>query len=153
VLGEGRGPESPVLVGSVKSNIGHTEGAAGVAGLIKVVLALEHETIPPQLHFNDPNPHIPWAELPVSVVTKAQAWKRSDKPRRAGVSSFGFSGTNAHVVLEEAPVRDRPASVEAPVRSAELVVLSAKSAEALAEAATRLRVHMDRHPEQALGDI
>ena len=107
VLGEGRAAEDPLRIGSVKTNIGHTESAAGVAGLIKVVLALSHARIPRSLHFTEPNPHIAWSELPVRVASEAAPWERNGVPRRAGVSSFGISGTNAHVVLEEAPVGQR----------------------------------------------
>src|SRR4029079_14305151 len=87
----------------VKTNVGHLESAAGVTGLIKVVLSLQHEVIPQNLHFDNPSPHIPWDRLPVRVVDKAIPWHANGKPRRAGVSSFGFSGTNAHVLIEEAP--------------------------------------------------
>ena len=87
----------PLLIGSVKTNIGHLESAAGVAGLIKVVLSLQHEILPQNLHFNTPSPHIPWDRLPVRVVDEAIPWQTNGRPRRAGVSSFGFSGTNAHV--------------------------------------------------------
>ena len=97
------GRQTPLWVGSVKTNIGHLEAAAGLAGLIKVVLALEHEAIPPHLHFHQPSPHIPWDRLPLRVPTTLVPWPRGERPRRAGVSSFGFSGTNAHVVVEEAP--------------------------------------------------
>ena len=98
----GRGADQPLLIGSVKTNIGHLEAAAGMAGLIKVVLALQHGEIPPHLHFTTPNPHIAWAELPLEVPTAADAVARDGGRRIAGVSSFGFSGTNAHVVVEEA---------------------------------------------------
>ena len=115
VLGEGRDAADPLMIGSVKTNIGHLESAAGVAGFIKVVLALQNEEIPSHLHFKTPSPHIEWASLPVAVATERRAWPRGARPRRAGVSSFGFSGTNAHVILEEAPAvvesaarRDRP---------------------------------------------
>ena len=91
------------LIGSVKTNFGHLESAAGVAGFIKVVLALQNEEIPSHLHFKTPSPHIEWASLPIAVATERRAWPRGTRPRRAGVSSFGFSGTNAHVILEEAP--------------------------------------------------
>ena len=103
VFGADRDPDRPLLIGSVKTNIGHLEAASGVAGLIKVVLSLEHETLPQHLHFRTPSPHIPWDSLPVRVVDKATPWPANGRPRRAGVSSFGFSGTNAHVVIEEAP--------------------------------------------------
>ncbi|MCY1057570.1 non-ribosomal peptide synthetase/type I polyketide synthase [Nannocystis sp. SCPEA4] len=103
VYGEGRDPARPVLIGSVKSNIGHTEGAAGVASVIKAVLALQHRQIPASLHVGRPNPHVAWADLPVRIADALQPFPAADGPRRAGVSSFGFSGTNAHVILEEAP--------------------------------------------------
>src|SRR5205807_6367730 len=90
-------------VGSVKTNLGHLDAAAGIAGLIKTVLALEHRTIPPSLHFKTPNPAIPFAETPFFVAAEARPWESAGAPRRAGVNSFGIGGTNAHVVLEEAP--------------------------------------------------
>ena len=98
--------ETPLLVGSVKTNIGHLEAAAGVAGVIKVVLALEHGSIPPHLHFQHPNPHIPWKECNVAVTSAEHPWRPGARPRIAGVSSFGFSGTNAHAIIQEAPPTD-----------------------------------------------
>ena len=112
VYGAGRDSNHPLLVGSVKTNIGHLESAAGVAGVIKVVLSLQHEVLPQNLHFENPSPHIPWASLPVRVVDKALRWQPSGRPRRAGVSSFGFSGTNAHIVIEEAPTESAVAAPE-----------------------------------------
>jgi acyl transferase domain-containing protein/SAM-dependent methyltransferase/NAD(P)-dependent dehydrogenase (short-subunit alcohol dehydrogenase family)/acyl carrier protein len=104
-LGDGR--TRPIRIGSVKANIGHLESAAGIAGLIKLVLCLQHREIPPQIHLDSLNPHIPWSELPVSVPTAPQPWDAPDgAPRIGGVSSFGFSGTNAHVVIEEAGLRE-----------------------------------------------
>ena len=150
-LGEGRAPDRPVALGSVKSNIGHTEGAAGVAGLIKAVLSLQHERIPKSLHVTQPNPHVAWAELPVKVAVEAMAWPRGGAPRFAGVSSFGFGGTNAHVVVEEAPAAALGPAASS--RSAEIVVLSAKSAAALAAQAARLGDHLASHPEHGLGDV
>lgn len=91
-----------LLVGSVKSNIGHMEPVAGLGGLIKIALSLQHQTLPANLHFNSPNPHVDWAHLPVTVVDKPLAWPKRAKPRMAGLSSFGFSGTNAHVIVAEA---------------------------------------------------
>ncbi|WEQ54930.1 SDR family NAD(P)-dependent oxidoreductase [Komagataeibacter nataicola] len=152
VLGEGREPEQPVIIGSVKSNIGHTQAAAGVAGLIKVVQSLQKGRIPRNLHFAAPNPLIAWDELPVRVAAEPVAWLRNGVARIAGVSSFGVSGTNAHVIVEEAPeTADRP-GVSVP-RMAELAVLSAKSAEALTAVASRLAEHVKDHDEQSLGDI
>ena len=101
--GIGREANRPLLVGSAKTNIGHLEAAAGIAGIIKVVLSLENGLLPQHLHFENPSPHIPWDRLPVEVVIEAIPWERSDRPRIAGISSFGFAGTNAHVILEEAP--------------------------------------------------
>ena len=106
VFGKNRDPERPVLIGSVKTNIGHLESAAGIAGVIKVVLALQHGRIPPHLHFRNPSPHIPWNTIPVQVTRDGADWRQSARKRRAGVSSFGFSGSNAHVIIEEAPIVD-----------------------------------------------
>ena len=105
--GVGRDANRPLLIGSAKTNIGHLESAAGIAGLIKVVLSLQHEVLPQNLHFENPSPHIPWDSLPVRVVDKAIPWQANGRPRRAGTSSFGFSGTNAHVLIEEAPLQIR----------------------------------------------
>ncbi|MGE3808979.1 MAG: type I polyketide synthase, partial [Gemmataceae bacterium] len=134
-LGNGRPASSPLLIGSVKTNIGHLEGAAGIAGLVKVVLALQHEEIPRHLHFTTPNPHIPWESLPIRVVTESTPWPRHARRRLAGVSSFGFSGTNAHVVLEEAPLPET--AVAALERPLHLLVLSARTEPALKEQAAR----------------
>ncbi|MCC7417052.1 MAG: polyketide synthase, partial [Acidobacteria bacterium] len=117
-----------VHIGSVKTNIGHLEAAAGVAGLIKLLLALQHRTIPPHLHFSKPNPHIPWDRYAFDVPTTATPWA-SDGSRVGAVSSFGFSGTNAHVVVEEAPAVAAGGAAE---RSRAVLTLSAKSGEALA---------------------
>jgi acyl transferase domain-containing protein len=114
----GGGRDEPLWIGSVKTNIGHLEAASGIAGVIKVVLALEHELLPQHLHFQTPSPHIPWGELPVKVVSAAQPWQRNGRPRRAGISSFGFSGTNAHVVVEEAPIAQETPGAPAPVEVA-----------------------------------
>lgn len=130
-LGDGRAAGDPVRIGSVKTNIGHLEAAAGVAGLMKVVLALQHGEIPAHLHLRELSPHIPWQQIPAIVPTEAAAWPPSAQPRRAGVSSFGFGGTNAHVIVEEAPVVNRAGRV----RPAEVLTLSAKSPEALRDLA------------------
>lgn len=126
--------QNPLWVGSVKTNIGHLEAAAGIAGVMKVVLALQKETLPPHLHFKNPNPYIDWKHL--AIPTTAQAWPRGEKSRLAGVSSFGFSGTNAHVILEEAPLP--PPAVNAhTLRPYHLVTLSAKAPSALKALAQR----------------
>jgi acyl transferase domain-containing protein/acyl carrier protein len=120
---------APLWVGSVKTNIGHLEGAAGIVGLIKLVLALQHRTIPAHLHLQTPSPHIPWAQLPIEVPVAAIPWPAIDGRRIGGVSAFGFSGTNAHVVIEAAPAEAAPAVV--PDRPS-VILLSARSAAALA---------------------
>ena len=151
VLCEGRSAERPLVVGSVKTNIGHLESAAGIAGLIKTVLALQHGEIPSHRHFRDPNPHIPWDEIPVVVPTENRPWESEDGKRIAGVSAFGFSGTNAHVVLESAPQGVSAASaVERPLH---VLTLSAKTEDALAELAERYVDYLQEHPTTPLADI
>ena len=131
----GRSARDPLLIGSVKTNIGHLESAAGVAGVIKVILSLQHERIPPHLHFTQPSPHIAWADHPVKVEAQGRAWPRGVKPRIAGVSSFGFSGTNAHVLIEEAPLASAVAQAE--TRPLHCLPLSARSETALRDLAQR----------------
>jgi myxalamid-type polyketide synthase MxaE and MxaD len=131
VLGLERPPERLCALGSVKTNLGHLEAAAGIAGLIKVALALRHREIPPSLHFEKPNPHIPFGELPLRVQTTLSPWPAKSGPALAGVSSFGFGGTNAHVVLEEAPTAI-PGMPDAKRKiGAHLLPMSARSPEAL----------------------
>ncbi|HMD83203.1 MAG TPA: beta-ketoacyl synthase N-terminal-like domain-containing protein, partial [Terriglobia bacterium] len=151
VLGEGRKPGWPLAIGSVKTNLGHLEAAAGIAGLIKTVLALEHGEIPPHLHLATPNPHVAWEEIPVVIPTVRTPWPRSNGRRLAGVSSFGFSGTNAHVVVEEAP--ERAAAPSGPERPLHLLTLSAKSDEALRQLAARYEEHLAGPPPEAFADI
>jgi acyl transferase domain-containing protein/acyl carrier protein len=124
-----RGADNPLTIGSVKANIGHLEASAGVAGLIKVVLSLQHGRIPTQLHFHEMNPHIEWGSTSVDIPVGGRDWQTGDKSRIAGVSSFGFSGTNAHIVLEEAPaiVRESVAAAEAP----NVLALSARTSDGL----------------------
>jgi acyl transferase domain-containing protein/NADPH:quinone reductase-like Zn-dependent oxidoreductase/acyl carrier protein len=152
--GIGREASQPLLIGSAKTNIGHLEAAAGIAGVIKVILSLEHETLPKHLHFENPSPHIPWDRLAVEVVKEATPWERNGRPRIAGISSFGFAGTNAHVVLEEAP-EEAPAArpVEQPgdVRFS-LLPLSARTPAALVQIADQYRTWLSAHPEASLAD-
>src|SRR4029079_1483349 len=138
--------------GWVEPIVSHLEAAAGVAGLIKVVLSLQHERIPPHLHFRKPNPHIPWADLPVRVTREATAWP---KPQRiAGVSAFGFSGTNAHVVLQRAPDQEDAApESETPTPEQHVLPLSAKNEAALKALAARYTAWWAEHPEAQLGDV
>jgi acyl transferase domain-containing protein/SAM-dependent methyltransferase len=150
VLGPGRGKDQPLLVGSVKTNFGHLEAAAGIAGLMKAVLALQHRTVPPHLHFHQPNPHLDWGQLPITIPTQKMPWPTTGR-RIAGVSSFGFSGTNACVLLEEPPTA---APVEKqPQRPLHLLCLSAKSTPALKELAARYGKHLAEHPELSAADV
>jgi acyl transferase domain-containing protein/acyl carrier protein len=136
-------------LGSVKTNIGHLDAAAGVAGLIKTVLALENAAIPPSLHFETPNPQIDFAASPFFVNRELRAWPRGNgAPRRAGVSSFGLGGTNAHVVLEEAPEREP----SGPSRPWQVLLLSARTATALEQATDNLADHFEADPDQNLAD-
>jgi len=136
-------------IGSAKSNLGHLDTAAGVTGLIKATLALAHGQIPPSLHFESPNPRIDFANSPFYVNTALAEWKRGATPRRAGVSSFGIGGTNAHVILEEAPVVEP----SGPSRPWQLVTLSARTSSALDRAAENLAEHLERHPSSNLADV
>lgn len=136
-------------IGSLKTNVGHLDAAAGVASLIKTVLALKHGMLPPSLHFEQPNLEIDFADSPFYVNAELSAWKAGNTPRRAGVSSFGMGGTNAHVVLEEAPVVE--ASSES--RPRQLLVLSAKTNTALETATANLVKHLKQHPALKLADV
>ena len=141
-------------LGSVKTNIGHLDAGAGVTGIVKTVLALQHEQIPPSLHFRAPNPEIDFESSPFFVNAQARPWPRGEKPRRAGVSTFGLGGTNAHVILEEGPAAGHPAAPGvAAAERWDLLPLSARTEEALEQATARLADHLDDHPEQALGDV
>ena len=158
-----RSMDAPLLVGSVKTNIGHLEAASGIAGIMKMILSMQHVVVPPHLHFKRPNSMIPWSTLPVRVPTVPIPWPaRAERIRRAGVSSFGFSGTNAHVVLEEPP---RVAAPTAETRTAEtrtaetriareqLLVLSAQTEHALMALATRYRALLSGEGPPALRDV
>lgn len=148
-FGKGRGTDTCVL-GSVKTNIGHLDPAAGVAGLIKTVLALENETIPATVHFHSPHPRIDFASGPFKVYGEPREWARGERPRRAGINSFGVGGTNAHVVLSEAPERSpRPISR----RNTHLITLSARTETALETARAQLCSHMERNSDLDLRDI
>ena len=136
-------------IGSVKTNIGHLTAAAGIAGLLKVALALEHEQLPPSINFERPNPNIDFAASPFFVNARLTPWPRSDRPRRAGINAFGIGGTNAHVILEQAPAAQPPA----PSRPEQLIVLSARSERALEAARTRLVDHLKRFPDVSLADV
>ena len=151
VYGAGRPAAQPLWLGSLKSNIGHTESAAGIAGLLKAILMLQHGVVPQSLHVATPSPHVSWDALAVRVATERAEWPTRGKPRRAGVSSFGFSGTNAHVIVEQAPaaaVADGPAA--ASPLAAYPFLLSARSETALRAQALRLAAHLVEAPGLAL---
>ncbi len=151
VMKQGRPADRPLLLGSIKTNLGHTEAAAGLAGLLKLVMSLQHEAIPPTLHFKKPNPSIPWSDYPLAVATTLTPWPRGDRPRRAGVSSFGFTGTNAHVILEEAPPpAPAPHVAEG---TAFLVPLSARDDASLRELALRTADRLAAAPTPSLADV
>ncbi|WP_433655213.1 type I polyketide synthase [Nocardia sp. CA-128927] len=153
-----RPAEQPLLLGSVKSNIGHSQGASGVAGLIKTVMSMRHGVVPKTLHVDEPSPHVDWSSGAVELVTEPMAWPESGRVRRAGVSSFGVSGTNAHVIIEQAPrdgelvdlVDDTGTD---PTSSVVPWVLSGRSRAALREQAQRLAAFVTARPEVSLADV
>ena len=172
VYGAGRSQRDSLALGSIKSNIGHLETAAGVAGLIKAVLVLSHGELPPQLHFKDPNPHIAWKEMAVRVPSTRTTWPAGSARRIAGLSSFGFSGTNVHMVIESAATALEPAAPTPPdsvgdemddrrerrqvtlaERSHHLLTVSAKSAAALEALVGRYSQYLGEHPDVALADV
>jgi acyl transferase domain-containing protein len=144
-------------LGTLKSNIGHTQAASGVAGVIKMVMAMRHGLLPRTLHADEPSAHVDWSEGEVALLSSPVSWKAGDRPRRAGISSFGMSGTNAHAILEEPPRAQAPDAGRASGMALELSVLpfvvSAKSREALAAQAERLHLHLLAHPELAQRDV
>ncbi|MBM7173575.1 acyltransferase domain-containing protein, partial [Streptomyces sp. G44] len=151
--GQDRAADRPLWLGSIKSNIGHTQAASGVAGVIKMVMALRKGVLPQSLHIDEPTSHVDWTSGAVSLLTENVDWPETDRLRRAAVSSFGVSGTNAHVILEQAPepVAEPAADrADAPVVP---VAFSGRSAEALRGQADRLRAHLLAHPDTRLDDL
>ncbi|MEW1848497.1 type I polyketide synthase, partial [Nonomuraea angiospora] len=147
----GQDRDQPLWLGTIKSNIGHAQAAAGVAGVIKMVMALRNETLPRTLHSDEPSTHVDWTAGAVRLLTDAQPWQRNGHARRAGISSFGISGTNAHVVLEESPVAPEPeAAGELPMVP---WVLSGRSEQALSAQAGRLRSWIESRPELDVADV
>lgn len=151
VLGEGRSPEQPLFVASVKTNIGHLESASGIAGLIKVVLSMQHQTLAPHLNFQERSPRIPWPDFPMIIPTELTPWAVHKGRRIAGISSFGFSGTNAHVILEEAPVLEpKTLNIDRP---SHILALSAKTEPGLQQLANQMAHHLAAHPDLATADV
>ncbi|MFI8989025.1 type I polyketide synthase [Streptomyces antimycoticus] len=156
--GQERDADQPLWLGSIKSNFGHTQAAAGVAGVMKMVLAIQHGMLPQTLHVDEPSPHVDWSAGAVSLLTEAREWPETGRPRRAAVSSFGISGTNAHTIIEQAPAdadgTEDPAPAAAPRSGVPAAwVLSAKSPEGLRDQAVRLRAHLGERPELDLTDV
>ncbi|MFH8987940.1 type I polyketide synthase [Streptomyces sp. NPDC017940] len=175
--GQDRPGDRPLWLGSVKSNIGHTQAPAGVAGVIKMVMAMRHGVLPKTLHVDEPSPHVDWSAGAVELLTRERAWPAVDRPWRAGVSSFGFSGTNAHAIIEQAtetiehtpevppagPAEATgPAEPAVPAEPAEQAaagpravpwVLSARTGEALRDQAARLRQECEREPSLSVADV
>jgi polyene macrolide polyketide synthase len=170
--GQGRPEDRPLRLGAIKSNIGHTQAAAGVAGVIKMVLALQHQMLPKTLHVDEPSKEIDWSTGGVSLLTDALPWPRDTQPRRAGISSFGVSGTNAHVIVEEAPpttpnveeaplttpsashATNPPSSANTPLTiTTPPWVVSARGEEALREQAAQLGAFLAREPDLGIEDV
>ncbi|WP_037903127.1 acyltransferase domain-containing protein, partial [Streptomyces sp. NRRL S-350] len=148
----GQDREQPLWLGSVKSNIGHTQAAAGAAGVIKMVMAMQHGVLPRTLHVDEPTPHVDWTAGAVALLTEQQPWPSHDRPRRAAVSSFGISGTNAHVILEQPPT-DAPKRVTEEPHLDAPWLLSALDERALREQARRLREQLATQPDADPADV
>ena len=150
-LGSGHSHESPLMIGSVKTNLGHLELAAGIAGLIKLILMVQHAEIPPHLHLIEPNPYIPWADLPVAIPDGLIEWSPESGKRIGGTSSFGFSGTNAHIIVEPPPRRRRSESENE--RPLHILTLSGRDRNALDETVDRFVHHLADHTADSIGDV
>lgn len=151
VYGQGHNPDNPLILGTVKTNMGHLEGAAGVAALMKTVLQLQNQQIAPNLHFNNPNPYIPWEKLPVKIPTSLMSWSPVQGSRIAGVSAFGMSGTNVHLIVEENNTPEKPPeNLQLPWH---LITLSAKNEQALQELVQRYQSFLSENSQLDSADI
>lgn len=153
VFAPGRDPSRPLYLGSSKSNLGHTQAAAGVAGLMKMVLALQHGLLPKTLHVDEVTPHVDWEGSGLAVLAEPMAWPRTSRPRRAGVSSFGFSGTNAHVIVEEAPAPPTEPRVQPALVAPVPLVVSGHDERALRAQAASLGEWVAAHPDVSVLDV
>ncbi|WP_458089996.1 type I polyketide synthase [Streptomyces malaysiensis] len=151
--GQGRDADRPLWLGALKSNIGHTQAASGVAGIIKTVLALRHGVLPKTLHADELSPEVDWSAGAVELLTEAREWPETGRPRRAGVSAFGVSGTNVHVVLEQGPEHTAPVAERSIHSDVVPWVLSGRSETALRAQAGRLRDHLEERPELRPADV
>ncbi|MBW8094189.1 acyltransferase domain-containing protein, partial [Streptomyces hygroscopicus subsp. hygroscopicus] len=158
--GQERPEGRPLWLGSLKSNLGHAQAAAGVAGVIKMVMAMRHGVLPKTLHVDQPSPNVDWSAGEVALLTEARPWDDTGRPRRAGVSAFGVSGTNAHTILEQAPEPEEPPATDedtGPAAAVTAAVLpwpvSARNTAALRDNARRLAAHLDREPALGTADI
>ncbi|MEV4753473.1 type I polyketide synthase, partial [Streptosporangium sp. NPDC049248] len=150
--GQDRPEDRPLLLGSIKSNLGHTQAAAGVAGVIKMVMAMRHGVLPRTLHVDEPSSHVDWSAGAVELLTESRSWPQVDRPWRAGVSSFGISGTNAHVIIEQAPELEEVPQDRVPATGVVPVLVSGRSVEALRAQAERLVSFLDDEPGPGLAD-